>query len=99
MIFKYMTLLYRNNRSNSKIHTFNVTMLFLCLSVAFKILNHATLLQMWCEHYDELGGHYDDLGFNCRHFVITKWRTCELLRCERYVLQNICCVLLDRGEM
>ena len=27
-----------------------------CLSVAFKYLNSVTLLQMWCEHYDDLEG-------------------------------------------
>jgi len=83
----------------SKIHTFNITMLFVCLSVTFKLLNCVTLLQIRCEYYDDLGGHYNALGFNCRHLVKTKWRTCKVLRCGQYFLQNIFCVLLDRGEL
>jgi len=43
----------------SEIQTCNIIMLFcvlVCLSVAFKYLNSVTLLQMWCEHYDDLEG-------------------------------------------
>jgi len=36
-----------------------------------------------------LAGQYDDLGFNCRHLVITKRRAFELLRCKLYILQNM----------
>jgi hypothetical protein len=42
MIFKYMTFPYRNIRSIYKIHTFNLSMLFVCLSVTSKFLNSVT---------------------------------------------------------
>jgi len=57
----------------SKIHTFDIAMLFVCpcvsvcLSVAFKFLNHLTD----CYKSDvnimvTLGGHQNDLGYNSR---------------------------------
>jgi len=62
----------------------------ICLSVAFKFLSHMTLLQIRCEHYDDLGEHQEDLGSVCRHLVLTKWRACELLWCERCRLYTVC---------
>jgi len=44
----------------SETQTCNIVKFFVCLSVAFKFLNRVTLLQMWCEHYDDLGRHHDD---------------------------------------
>jgi len=61
-----------------------------CLSVAFKFLNHVTLLQIRCEHYDGLGEHQEALGFVCRHLVLTEWRACELLWCERCRPYTVC---------
>jgi len=46
-----------------------------------------------------LGGHHDVLGLKCRHWIIRMWSTFKLLRCEIYVLQNVFCVQLERGEM
>jgi len=40
-----------------------------CLHVAFKFLNHVTLLQIRCEHYDGLGEHQEALGFVCSLLV------------------------------
>ena len=61
-----------------------------CLSVAFKLLNSVTLLQMWCENYDDFVGHQEALGFVFRHLVLMKWRACELLRFERCMLYTVC---------
>jgi len=49
-----------------------------------------TLLQIRCEHYDDLGEHQEALGTVCRHFVLTKWRACELLWCERRRPYTLC---------
>jgi hypothetical protein len=97
-----MTFLYSNIPSISKIHNFNIAMLSVCLSVclsvAFKILNRVNDCYKYCVNSMMTWRHHDALVFNWRLLVITK-RTCELLRCEQYVLLTISCVLLDRGEM
>jgi len=59
-----------------------------CLPVAFKFLNRVTFLQIHCEHYDDFGVNHEALGSVCRYLVLTKWRACELLRCESLFLAS-----------
>jgi len=61
-----------------------------CLSVAFRLLNQVTWLQILCEHYDGLGEHQEVSGFVCRHLVVTEWSACELLWCERCRPYTVC---------
>jgi hypothetical protein len=77
--------------------TFNVPIL-LSVPVCLSFWTNWTIVTKQCEHYDNWW-HLYVLGLSADIRWKKNWKTWKFLRCERYVLHKVLCVLLGRGEM